>query len=447
MISLEECPYILDEKMADRLLEDINKLEERVNLLRLQGILTQETLQRYYGQKRFEHVAESNAIEGNTLSAGETELAVLKGITITGHDPAYIRDAIALDRALQRLTELAKDHNPTDLRQVREIHELIMGDRPSAGVFRNGRVRITGSKHTPPKTWEQVMDGMENWERWSSENRDLPAVIRATVPHAWFVHVHPFIDGNGRTARAITNLELVRAGYPSIIIKKKERARYINALGISDEGGDLSEFLELIIARANDAVRGLEQAAKQEQGYNPATERIRIAQERRLNIWNTSVSLLAQIIEHELNAMIEPIKGRCDIKTFDNSLELDDYIELCSRHPVSRTWSFIVTLDIPGMPGISRLAWFGFRSLQMYKQLESIENGGPSIFWSEKNPDGYPVWIRKENTAPAYIELTTVQGSGDEWYVMDQHHSIMKKGTTGIASDIAAAFIQQLTNT
>lgn len=285
----------------------------------------------------------------------------MKGITITGHDPGYIRDAIALDRALKRLAELAKQPDPTDLKQVREMHELILDDRLSAGVFRSERVRIKGSKHTPPKTWRQVMKRMEVWEQLSMKNKELPAIIRTTVLHAWFVHIHPFIDGNGRTARAITNLELIRAGYPSIIIKRKEREHCLDVLGVSDEGGDLSGFFDLVIARTNDALRGLEQAAKQEQDYDPTVEKIRIAQERRLDIWNTSVSLLVRIIEHELSSVIEPMNGKYNIKTFDNSLDLDDYIVLCSRRSVSRTGSFIIDVEIPGMSSISRLAWFGYR--------------------------------------------------------------------------------------
>jgi Fic family protein len=444
VINLDGSPYLIDTGTEEKILADIKQLEERVDLLRRQGILTDDTLQRYYGMKRFEHVAESNAIEGSTLSAGETELAVLKGVTVTGHDPAYIRDAIALDNALQRLVDLAKDKKPTDLVQIREIHEIILGEHPSAGIFRNERVAIRGSNHTPPKTWKEVMDGMEDWEKWSNENGELPAIIRATVLHAWFVHVHPFIDGNGRTARALSNLELIRSGYPSIIIRKKERDRYIDALGVSDEGGDLTEFFELIISRTNDALRGLEQAAKQEQGYSPAIEKIRQVQERRLNIWSTSVSLLARVIELELNALIEPVNGKCTIKTFDDTLDLDEYIELCSRHSVSRTWSFIVNIEIPGMPSTSSLAWFGYRSPQMYRKLEQSEKGGPSIFWSTKNQNKYPTWIQDDSSSPKYVELTTIQGSGDDWYVMDKDHKISKRSTTKVASELAESFLHQL---
>src|SRR6185503_21216744 len=97
----------------------------------------------YYGQTRFEQVAESNAIEGSTLSVGETELAVMKGMTITGHDPRYARDARQLYQALGRLEELAQQKHPTDILQVKEIHSIILEGSPGAGVFRSQEVQIS----------------------------------------------------------------------------------------------------------------------------------------------------------------------------------------------------------------------------------------------------------------------------------------------------------------
>lgn len=445
MLNLDGSPYSLDIHVQQKILMAIKDLEERVNLLRRQGILTIETLHSYYGAKRYEQVAESNALEGSTLDVGETELAVLRGITITGHDPGFIRDAISLNTALQRLLELSRDNTPTDIKQVKEIHELILGDRPSAGVFRKERVRIKGSKHTPPRTWEEVMENMEHWEVWSIKNSELPAIIRATVLHAWCVHIHPFIDGNGRTARAITNLELVRAGYPPIIIRKKERDRYIDALGASDEAGDLIAFFELIILRARDALYGLENAAKAAQGYSPAQERIRLAQERTLDIWLTSVSLLVKIIENELGMLLEPVGGQLQIKIFENALELDDYISLCDRQRVEKTWSFILNVQIPGHQPVIKLAWYQFRSQQMLNHLQKRDGGGPALFWSIKNPDGYPSWRQDNTKAPKYIEMTTVQGMGDEWHVMDTAGNIKKINTTALAKEIANKFLEDAT--
>lgn len=75
----------------------------------------------YFGDTRFRQIAESNAIEGNTLSETETEteMAVMKGVTIAGHDPAYSKDAVNLSMALERMVELAQDRLPTGIEQVK----------------------------------------------------------------------------------------------------------------------------------------------------------------------------------------------------------------------------------------------------------------------------------------------------------------------------------------
>lgn len=444
MTYLSGSPYSIDPTIGARIWEAVIELNQRVELMRSACVLTDETLQKYYGRKRFEQVAESNAIEGNTLSVGETELAVLKGVTITGHDPAYSRDAVSLDKALQRVAELARTPNPTDIAQVKELHELILGDTPGAGIFRNQRVLISGSKHTPPKTWEQIMAAMEEWQQWSKENCELPAVIRAVVLHAWFVHIHPFLDGNGRCARAIVNLELFRSGYPPIIIRKKERDRYIDALAKSDEAGDLSDFFDLVISRTEDALRGLEQAAKEEQGYDPRIEMVRKAQKRRLEIWLASVSLLVRMLAFELEELVEPLDAKIQVKAFDNALELEDYVTLCSGKSVPMSWAFKISVRVPALTPIEKLAWFGHRSGEMYRYLNDREEGGPSLFWSIKNPQGYPPWIKDVERAPGWIELTTIQGHGDQWFVMDVQHTISASTTSDIAKGIAHDLLKEM---
>lgn len=160
-------PYLLEDAAAKSLCKDLATMDERVITLRATGVLSETTLQQYYGRTRFEQIAESNALEGSTLDVGETELAILKGVTLTGHDPQYVRDAKQLDLALKRLTELARSQQPTSILHVKEIHELILGDRPSAGHFRATPVQLRGQRHKPPATWSEVMRGIEQWETWS----------------------------------------------------------------------------------------------------------------------------------------------------------------------------------------------------------------------------------------------------------------------------------------
>lgn len=444
MFNLDESPYLLDDASTNEVALRLKAIEERVALLRQQGTLTAETVRDYYGEKRFEQVAESNAIEGSTLSAGETQLAVMKGITVTGHDPAYARDAIALDRALLRIVELADPgSSATDISQLLEIHTLLLGDRPSAGSFRTERIRISGAEHTPPKTGEAVRAGMSQWEKWSFENTDLPAPIRAAVLHAWLTHVHPFLDGNGRTSRAISNLELIRAGYPPIIIKKKERDRYIEALSDSDSGGDLRSFLDLIFDKVDGALTGLENSAKKRQGYDPIVAIVQQRKLQNLKVWETGVSLLASMIDLRLGSSVEAIKGRFRVKTFENPLDLEDYDQICAGNGVSGGWAFIVTLNIPGFPIFEKLAYVQHRSSQMYNRLG--QEGGPSLFWSRKNPDGFPKWRPDWDGSPFAVELTSRIGSGDSWVARLSDGSFLELATTQVADRLCQALLDQAT--
>ena len=442
MLNLEKSPYILDGVAEQKISEQIQKLEERVDLLRSTGALTEDTLADYYGEKRFEQVAESNAIEGSTLSVGETELAILKGVTITGHDPGFIRDAKALDEALQQMTAMAREiQSPTNIEQLLKLHSLILGDRPGAGTFRREPVRITGSDHRPPKYWPEIMDQMEAWSGWSDGNPKASAIFRATLLHAWLAHIHPFLDGNGRTARAITNLELIRAGYPPIIIKKKERDRYIHALAESDSGGDIRALFELMLERVEGAFVGLESSAHQKQGYDPLHEKTHRRQTQRLNLWHASLHLLVQAIDHFLHDKVEDLDGDVYIKEFELPLDLEDYVSLCDRKTTQRSWAFITNITLPGRPKHSRLAYLGYRSPAMFHELG--DEGGPSIFWSRKNESGYPKWVRAEEDAPFAVEMTMKQGSaGGEWYVRKADGSVSKWTATELAKRIAESLVE-----
>jgi Fic family protein len=413
MLALQGCPYEVAEEIEARLGAQVNDLQSRVELLRSAGTLTDATLARYYQNTRLVDVAESNAIEGSTLGLRETELAVMKGVTLTGHDPAYVRDAKTLFEAFERLAELARDRTATNIEQVKEIHGLILGERPGAGVFRREPVTIGGARHVPPATWADVMKSMEDWERWSRDRASIPAPLRAAVLHAWLAHVHPFIDGNGRTARAITTLELVRAGYPPIIVRKKDRSRYYEALALADDG-DLGAMLDLVLSRANDALRDLERTAGQAQGYSPVVAALRKKQGNQLAIWNKAVELLRANVNAEVGALVEQGGGEGHVKDYDPALDLDDYLMLCEGRAISDAWAFAVTIRLPACNPVSRLAWIGYRSDEMTAALGGRR--GPTVFWSVPNPPGLvPRWRRAlADEAPAGEEMTY---EGDRWVV------------------------------
>ncbi|MBF0146032.1 MAG: Fic family protein [Magnetococcales bacterium] len=428
-------PYSLDPPVANGIFNRISKLEERVELLRGNGILSPSTLKKYYGEKRFEQVAASNALEGSTLSAGETELAILKGVTITGHDPAYVRDALALDNALRRLVDIAQDKNsPTSVENLKELHTLILVNRSGAGIFRTQPLYISGSRHRPPETWHDIISAMKVWEGWSERYASLAAPIRAIVLHAWLAHIHPFIDGNGRTARAIGNLELVRAGYPPVIIKKKERSRYLDSLGDADEGGNLQDFFEFMLEQMEGSLVGLELSAHKEEGYDALLARLRQEQKRRLEIWMTQVKFLALNLAETLQERISSLGGKASLRFYEDSLDLDDYIALSQGRSVSRSWSFTIAVDIPSFRSIVRLAWFGFRSPDVIKYLH--QTNGPALYWSVPNPEGSPRWITDTTQSPQYVELTLLPEDLSQWVVRDRHNAIEKISPAQLINNI-----------
>ncbi|MBF0180369.1 MAG: Fic family protein [Magnetococcales bacterium] len=370
------------------------------------------------------------------MSAGETELAILKGVTMTGHDPAYVRDAFALDKALRRMVEMAQDKaGPTDLDDVRELHALILGERSGAGLFRNQPVLISGSRHRPPRAWAEIMAGMEAWEAWSRRRAGLPGPVRSVVLHAWLAHIHPFIDGNGRTARAIGNLELVRAGYPSAIIKKKDRSRYLDALGEADEAGDLQALFEFLLERMEGSLQGLELSARQENGYDPAVIRLRSEQERGMKIWLTQVKLLVLSLEDQLQHLSQRLAGKVVTKCFEDALDLDEYRILSQGQSMSRSWSFILEIEIPALEKMRHLAWFGYRSSAM---REFLGTGGPALYWSVPNPEGYPRWMTDTARSPRYVEMTMAPENPSAWVVRDRQDVIRVVSSMILVRSLAA---------
>lgn len=438
--SLDGSPYTI-EATGQHVLEEAAKLQERADLLRERGRLTDATLRAYFGDKRYEQIAESNAIEGSTLSVGETELAVEKGMTITGHDPAYSADAINLSQALAHMVELAKDPSPSDCRQVKELHSLILGGGPTAGLFRSSPVRISGSPHTPPATWDQVMSNMEDWKRWSADQAGALPLLRAIVLHAWLTHIHPFADGNGRTARAVMNLELIRAGLPSVIIRRRDRLRYYDALAESDLGGDLEPISELILARAEDALRDLERAARRHEGYDAAQEMLRKAQARRVAIWNDAVSLLFSLVTDAIEAAVGDT-GDVSTRWYDAELSVGDYAALCEGDSAGNAWLFRIDVDVPGLDHSRYLAWTGFRSFEMKDWLNTGD--GPAVFWSIPDLVGARKWRRAHSHSPGVEELTLELPDVDRWIVRLPNEGVARLEPSEVARRVAASVVDSL---
>ena len=174
-----------------------------------------------------EYTYNSNAIEGNTLTLRETDM-VLKGLTIDQKPLKDHMEAVGHKDAFYFICDLVKDHTPLSESVIKQIHSLVLADKPlDRGVYRRVPVRIMGAKQEPvqPYLIEPKMNDL--MQQYAADERNI--VEKLADLHIAFETIHPFIDGNGRTGRLIINLELMKAGYPPIDIKFTDRMRYYDA--------------------------------------------------------------------------------------------------------------------------------------------------------------------------------------------------------------------------
>ena len=190
----------------------------------------------------------SNAIEGNTLTRQETALVVEKGLTVSGKSITEHLEAVNHAQALEFIKSLVgkKRENITE-KDLLDIHHIILSkiDDTNAGRYRNVPVRIAGSTVIMPNPLK-VSALMSEFTTWlHSKNDDHPIKV-ATDAHFKFVTIHPFTDGNGRTARLLMNLLLMQEGYTPALIKKEDRLKYINAIEKGQLSGGMDDYYHVI---------------------------------------------------------------------------------------------------------------------------------------------------------------------------------------------------------
>ncbi|MFA7070468.1 MAG: Fic family protein, partial [Sulfurimonas sp.] len=189
----------------------------------------------------------SNAIEGNTLTLKETKVA-LEGITIGGKTLREHFEAINHKDAIYFIEELAQKEDRLSLHSIKQIHSLILKniDDENRGKYRTTNVIISGAEHKPPQSFE-VQNKMQEFIKKYNEKRDkLHPIALASFVHIEFVKIHPFVDGNGRTSRLLMNLELIKAGFPPVVIELEDRLEYYKALDIAHTKNDYKPFLKLL---------------------------------------------------------------------------------------------------------------------------------------------------------------------------------------------------------
>ncbi|MBE7536279.1 MAG: Fic family protein [Anaerolineales bacterium] len=225
--------------IESRLLERIERKKSQLGALRP---LPAAVVNRLREQILVEWIYNSNAIEGSTVTLQETRLILETGLTIGGKTLREHFEVTNHRDAIFYVEQLAAAQEKLTPFHVRQIHKLVLSqiDDVSAGNYRTTQVQIAGARHVPPKAWE-VPAQMTEWGKWLVKaEKSMHPVVLAALAHHSLVKIHPFVDGNGRTARLVMNLILMQNGYPPTVILRVDRQSYYRVLSLADDGKEKS---------------------------------------------------------------------------------------------------------------------------------------------------------------------------------------------------------------
>ncbi len=237
------------------LLARVDALRDEIDAMRP---LTDEQAGRAMQRLRMEWTYHSNAIEGNSLTYGETRALLMEGVTAHGKP---LKDHLDIERhrdVILYIEDFVNNDEPLRVDFVKEIHLRLMGEEyeikaetPRGTLVRRmmrggdykehpNNVRTpTGEIHyyAPPLEVPGRMADLMEWLS-SGEGEALHPVVRLAVFHHRFVEIHPFPDGNGRTSRVLMNILSMREGYVPAVLRQERRSVYYGALAEAGAGDD-----------------------------------------------------------------------------------------------------------------------------------------------------------------------------------------------------------------
>jgi Fic family protein len=248
----------------DELFASIDVQKKRLDELRPLSGKALAAIEHYYD---LELTYTSNAIEGNTLTRMETSIVIEKGITVSSKPLKDHLEAVDHYDAVHYMRELARQPAPLTESDIRNLHRLVMqrSEPEIAGCYADA-VRVTPTEtgmHTFPSPAE-VPPLMGDFVAWLRTAPNTPE--SAFTAHRRLVDIHPFNNGNGRTARLVMNLILLRGGYPPVAVRPEDRLEYVRSLAKAQAGGSAEKFNALLYRRL-DATLGEYLSVLQDSGH------------------------------------------------------------------------------------------------------------------------------------------------------------------------------------
>lgn len=330
-------------------------------------------------------VYESNALELTGLPLAETAFQIAEAPTDLDQLAIYLAskavssdrhlvDVLGLHGANLFVQQLATEYRlevPISEVDIRSLHAKTVPTEIFRGQYRDRDVQISGSDHLPPPPYE-VPRQMRELVDWLNKTNASP-VLAATAAHSWLTIIHPFQDGNGRVARLLANLVLLRSGWPSLIVRGTDRLQYLDALSASDEAGNLLPLFDLFVKSIKRTLKEISKPGLAEKLFEADLRR--------------SPNLQFQMWTQLINEFLEKLRASLTPLGFDlyrlTVVETSTYLLLNERDSSANTW----LAKIKHTDGRDLLLWLGFMSQEM-RDYGDPEIPAPSIFISERDKSG-----------------------------------------------------------
>jgi Fic family protein len=236
-----------------------NKIKHKQNIL-TNLLKNKNNKTMYYNWLKSELAYTSNAIEGNTLTKKETELVIEEKITSSSKPFVYYQEAINHANAFNKIIESLENNIFINENFILKLHQILLSgiDDTNAGFYRDCMVRISGSRVIMPNPIK-VPVLMNDFVKWLNA-QNLYDIQSAIIAHLKFVSIHPFVDGNGRSARLLMNFLLMSVGYSPIIISPRDRKRYLKEIEkaqLTQNYDSYVEYMTNLLNRSMDRVINL----------------------------------------------------------------------------------------------------------------------------------------------------------------------------------------------
>ncbi|WP_054695665.1 Fic family protein [Syntrophomonas palmitatica] len=198
----------------------------------------------------------SLVLEGNSISLEETRM-VLAGQNIPGKTAKEHYEILDHKEAIDYVEAYVQSKMPLSEMFIRDVHKLVMKRTcaQEAGKYRDVEIEIVGSSYTPPEHIDvpELVHGVV--EEYNARIHELHPIERAAWLHFQIALIHPFADGNGRTARLLMNYSFLKDSYVPAIINRFVKEAYLDCLEEASVFMDMTAFIDFIAEAERDSIR------------------------------------------------------------------------------------------------------------------------------------------------------------------------------------------------